>query len=117
MTMYEVALIEYPNAEPPDNTWWTAVCFAMPGCVSDGPTREEALTMIADAMAVYLEPGPGWEVAILDEEQARIEKEATLTECRAEGGVTEIHWVEPQFMTEEAIHSNPHLEPAVSPIG
>jgi predicted RNase H-like HicB family nuclease len=116
MAKYEVVLVKYPDAEYPDNLWWTAVCPAMRGCVSDGQTQEEALMMIADAMAMYLEPEPGWEIVLLDEEQARVEKETSLAEYHAEGGVTEIHWVEPRFMTEEEIRNNPHLEPIESPI-
>ena len=115
MAKYEVALVKYPNADYPDNLWWTAVCLAMRGCVSDGQTREEALMMIADAMALYLEPEPGWEAPLFDAEQTRVEKETMLAECHEEGGVTEIHWVEPRFMTDEEIRSNPHLEPIESP--
>ena len=59
MAKYEVVLVKYPNLDHPDNLWWTAVCLAMRGCVSDGQTREEALMMIADAMALYLEEEPG----------------------------------------------------------
>ena len=59
MAKYEVLLVKYPELERPDNLWWTAVCLAMRGCASDGQTREEALAMIADAMASYLEPAPG----------------------------------------------------------
>ena len=109
MAKYEVVLVKYPNADYPDNLWWTAVCPAMRGCVSDGQTREEALMMIADAMALYLEEEPGWEVVILDEEQARTEKDITLAEHREEGGVNELHWVEPRFMTEDEICNNPRF--------
>ena len=115
MAKYEVILVKYPDAEYPDNLWWTAVCPAMRGCVSDGQTRAEALQMIADAMALYLEEGPGWEVVILDAEQTRAEKEITLAECREEGGTTELHWVEPRFMTEEEIRNNPRFAGIVSP--
>lgn len=34
---------------------FVAECPSMPGCVSQGDTREEALTNIQDAMAGYLE--------------------------------------------------------------
>ena len=116
MAKYEVVLVKYPDADYPDNLWWTAVCPAMRGCVSDGQTREEALMMIADAMALYLEPEPGWDAAVFDEEQTRAKKETTLAECREDGGVTEIHWVEPRFMTEEEIRNNPRFDGIVFPV-
>ena len=117
MAQYEVVLVKYPDLDPPDNLWWTAVCPAMRGCVSDGQTIEEALLMIADAMASYLEEEPGWEVAVLEGEQARAEKETTLAECHEEGGITGVHWVEPRFMTEEEMRRyDRHLEPVESHI-
>ena len=116
MAKYEVVLVKYPDIGYPDNLWWTAVCPAMRGCVSDGQTQEEARLMIADAMALYLEEVPGRKVVILDAEQTQVEKESTLAECQEEGGITEVHWVEPRFMTEEEIRDNHrHLEPIESP--
>ncbi len=114
MAKYEVVLVKYPDAEYPDNLWWTVVCPAMRGCVSDGQTREEALMMIADAMALFLEPDPDWVVPLLDAAQTQAEKESTLAECQEEGGITEVHWVEPRFMTEEEIRNSSHLEPIES---
>ena len=115
MVKYEVVLAKYPNLDHPDNLWWTAICPTMRGCVSDGQTREEALLMIADAMALYPEPGTSWEVVVLEGAQA--EKETVLAECHEEGGVTEVHRVEPRFMTEEEIRRyDRHLDPAESPI-
>lgn len=108
MAKYEVVLVKYPY---PDDGWWTAICPAVQGCVSDGQTRAEALQMIADAMALLMEPEPGCEVAVRDAEQTRREKEVTLAECHQDGGTTEVHWVEPRFMTEEEIRNNPHLDP------
>lgn len=114
MAKYEAILVKYPY---PDDEWLTAICPAMPGCVSDGKTRAEALQMIADAMALYLEPSPGWETVILDGEPARREMAATLADCHQDGGATEVHLVEPRFMTEEEIRSNDrHLEPVALPI-
>ena len=110
MAKYEVVLVKYPNLDHPDNLWWTAICPAMRGCVSDGLTREEALLMIADAMALYLEPGTSWEVVVLEGAQAQAEKETVLAECHEEGGVTEVHRVEPRFMTEEEIRNNPRFD-------
>ena len=113
---YEVVLVKHPNAEYPDNLWWTSVCLAMPGCVSDGQTREEALLMIADAMASYLEPEPGWEIVVYDGEQIQGAKETVLAECHEEGGITELHWAEPRFMTEEEMRNNPRFEGIVFPV-
>ena len=109
MAKYEVALVKYPELEPPDNLWWTAVCLAMPGCVSDGLTREGALAMIADAMASHLEELPDWHGEGFDAKRTRAEKEKIIVECHAEGGITELHWVEPRFMTEEEMRSNPRF--------
>ncbi len=116
MAQYEVVLVKYPDLEPPDNLWWTAICPAMQGCVSDGQTREEALMMIADAMAGHLEEEAGWNPVIFDPERTRAEKETTLAECLEEGGVTEIHWVEPRFMTDEEVRNNPRFEGIVFPV-
>ena len=116
MATYEVILVKYPDAEYPDNQWWTAVCPAMQGCVSDGQTSEEALMMIADAMAGHLGVEPGWNPVVFDAERTQAEKETTLAECLEEGGVTETHWVEPRFMTEEEVRSNPRFEGLVFPV-
>ena len=114
MAHYEVVLVKYPY---PDDEWLTAICPVMPGCVSDGKTRAEALQMIADAMALFLEPSPGWEIAVLEGESARREKAATLADCHRDGGVTEGHCVEPRFMTEDEIRSNNrHLELVELPV-
>ena len=109
MAQYEVVLVKYPGLEPPDNLWWTAVCPAMRGCVSDGQTIEEALTMIADAMASYLEEEPGWKPVVFDAEQTEYEKRVLLVEYEERGGKTEVHRVEPRFMTEEEMRNNPRF--------
>ena len=116
MAQYEVVLVKYPEAEYPDNLWWTAVCLSMRGCVSDGQTREEALMMIADAMAMFLEPEPGWEVVVYDEERTEYEKKVALFEYQKRGGQAELHWVEPRFMTEEEMRKNPRFEGIIFPV-
>ena len=114
MAQYEVVLVRYPY---PDDEWLTAVCPAMPGCVSDGQTRAEALQMIADAMALFLEPSPGWTLAVFEGERAQAEMAATLADCHRDGGVTEVHWVSPRFMTEEEIrNSSRHFGPVEVPV-
>ena len=116
MAKYEVVLVKYPNADYPDNLWWTAICPAMRGCISDGQTREEARMMIADAMASHLEKGPGWKGVVFDEDQTEYEKKVSLIECEERGGKTEVHWVEPRFMTDEEIRNNPRFADLYDPV-
>lgn len=35
---------------------WSAVCPELPGCASCGDTREEALSNVREAIALYLRP-------------------------------------------------------------
>lgn len=35
--------------------WWIATCPSLPGCVSQGETRAEALANIAEAIWLYIE--------------------------------------------------------------
>ena len=42
--------------EPSDEGGYSAVVPALPGCVSEGETREEALQNIREAIELYLEP-------------------------------------------------------------
>jgi len=42
--------------EPSDEGGFTATVPALPGCVSEGNTREEALLNIREAIELYLEP-------------------------------------------------------------
>jgi predicted RNase H-like HicB family nuclease len=42
--------------EPSDEGGYTALVPALPGCISEGDTREEALRNIAEAIRLYLEP-------------------------------------------------------------
>lgn len=42
--------------EPSDEGGYTAVVPSLPGCVSEGDTREEALANIREAIELYLEP-------------------------------------------------------------
>ena len=43
--------------EPSDDGGFTAIVPALPGCVSEGETREEALRNIGKAVRLYLESG------------------------------------------------------------
>ena len=41
--------------EPSDEGGYTAIVPALPGCISEGDTREEALANIHEAIELYLE--------------------------------------------------------------
>ena len=54
--------------EPSDDGGYTVLVPALPGCISEGETRDEALRNIREAIDLYLEPaeddvplGPGAE--------------------------------------------------------
>lgn len=40
---------------PDEEGWWIVTCPSLPGCVSQGRTRDEALTNIKDAIQGYIE--------------------------------------------------------------
>jgi predicted RNase H-like HicB family nuclease len=42
--------------EPSEEGGYTAVVPSLPGCISEGDTRDEALTNIQEAIELYLEP-------------------------------------------------------------
>ena len=42
--------------EPSEGGGFTALVPALPGCISEGNTREEALKNIREAIGLYLEP-------------------------------------------------------------
>ena len=42
--------------EPSDEGGYTAIVPALPGCISEGDTREEAIKNIEEAIQLYLEP-------------------------------------------------------------
>ena len=57
--------------EPSDEGGFTVYVPALPGCISEGETVEEALTNIREAIALYLEPvDDDWVLA----EGARVEQ-------------------------------------------
>ena len=55
--------------EPSDEGGFTAIVPALPGCISEGNTRDEALTNIRDAIDLYLEPVDDDMVGIFGAEQ------------------------------------------------
>jgi predicted RNase H-like HicB family nuclease len=42
--------------EPSEEGGYTAIVPALPGCISEGNTKEEALANIREAIELYLEP-------------------------------------------------------------
>ncbi|MBN2001155.1 type II toxin-antitoxin system HicB family antitoxin [candidate division KSB1 bacterium] len=42
--------------EPSDEGGYTVVVPSLPGCISEGDTKEEALKNIQEAIELYLEP-------------------------------------------------------------
>lgn len=42
--------------EPSDEGGYTVIVPALPGCISEGDTREEAIKNIREAIELYLEP-------------------------------------------------------------
>jgi predicted RNase H-like HicB family nuclease len=42
--------------EPSDEGGYTVTVPSLPGCISEGDSREEALANIQEAIALYLEP-------------------------------------------------------------
>ena len=42
--------------EPSDEGGFTAIVPSLPGCISEGDTRDEALANVREAIELYLEP-------------------------------------------------------------
>jgi predicted RNase H-like HicB family nuclease len=42
--------------EPSDEGGYTAIVPALPGCISEGETREQVIANIHEAIELYLEP-------------------------------------------------------------
>ena len=45
--------------EPSDEGGYTALVPALPGCISEGDTKDEAIRNVREAIEVYLEPVEG----------------------------------------------------------
>jgi predicted RNase H-like HicB family nuclease len=43
--------------EPSEDGGYTVLAPSLPGCISEGNTREEALRNIREAIELYVEPG------------------------------------------------------------
>ena len=82
---------------------YAAICPGIPGAVSQGADQQDALAMIADAMAMCrLYPLPGEETAeqraeLLELGKARIAE--LVAECERDGWYYEVHEVTPQLIT------------------
>ena len=42
--------------EPSDEGGYTAIAPSLPGCITEGDTKEEALKNVREAIELYLEP-------------------------------------------------------------
>ena len=58
--------------EPSEEGGYTAVIPALPGCISEGNTREDALKNIREAVELYLEPVEDDSVFASSSEQVEI---------------------------------------------
>ncbi|MGH3546056.1 MAG: type II toxin-antitoxin system HicB family antitoxin [Mycobacteriales bacterium] len=60
--------------DPQPEGGYTVTVPALPGCISEGDTREEALKMIKEAIELYLEPlASDHELAATDREFERVQ--------------------------------------------
>mgnify|MGYP001000324944 CR=1 len=59
--------------EPSDEGGYTVYVPSLPGCISEGDTRQEALEHIREAIALYLEPVE--DELVLDEDASVLEIE------------------------------------------
>ena len=60
---HERRVILYPG----EDGYWVIECPSLPGCISQGKTREEAIANIRDAIALYIESLQGHGEAIPDD--------------------------------------------------
>ena len=40
---------------PGEDGWWVVECLSLPGCISQGPTKDEAIANIKEAIEGYIE--------------------------------------------------------------
>jgi len=40
---------------PGEDNYWVAECLSLPGCISQGKTKEEAIINIKEAIGLYIE--------------------------------------------------------------
>ena len=58
--------------EPSEEGGYTAIAPSLPGCVSEGNTRDEAIKNIREAVELYLEPVEDDSIFALNSEQVEI---------------------------------------------
>jgi predicted RNase H-like HicB family nuclease len=58
--------------EPSEDGGYTVIVPALPGCVSEGNTKEEAIKNIREAIELYLEPVEDDSIFIPNSEQVEI---------------------------------------------
>lgn len=58
--------------EPSEEGGYTVVVPALPGCVSEGDTKEEALKNVREAIELYLEPIEDDASFVKDREELKI---------------------------------------------
>lgn len=58
--------------EPSEEGGYTAIVPSLPGCISEGDTREEALKNIREAIELYLEPVEDDTLAIAQAEEVEL---------------------------------------------
>lgn len=39
---------------PGEDGWWVVECLSLPGCISQGKTKEEAIANIKEAISCYI---------------------------------------------------------------
>ena len=57
--------------EPSEEGGYTTYVPSLPGCISEGDTKEEALANVREAIALYLEP--------IEDDQILTEKPTSMT--------------------------------------
>ena len=94
--LYEVILIY-------SGVGYAAICPGIPGAVSQGTDQQDALAMIADAMAMCrMYPLPGEEKESRREELRELGKAKIaelVAECEHDGWKYEVHQVAPQLIS------------------
>ena len=94
--LYDVILIH-------SGVGYAAICPGIPGAVSQGTDQQDALAMIADAMAMcrsYPLPGeddPARQTEL--RERGEVKLAELLAECERDGWQCEVHQVSPQLIS------------------
>jgi predicted RNase H-like HicB family nuclease len=58
--------------EPSEEGGYTAIVPSLPGCISEGDTKEEALKNIREAIELYLEPVEDDTLTIVQAEEVEL---------------------------------------------